>query len=76
MASTEFVGEGADVTGKGEDFQNFKMALRAFRIGATCWMFNVLWARVAAAQSPHARGDRCAGATATDSWKFQSRLRL
>ena len=45
-AQLEFVGEGADVTGKGEDFQNFKMALRAFRIGATYWMFKVHWVRV------------------------------
>ena len=45
-AQLEFVGEGADVTGEGEDFQNFKMALRAFRIGATYWMFKVLWVRV------------------------------
>ena len=29
------MGEGADVTGEGEDFQNLKMVLRAFRIGAT-----------------------------------------
>ena len=29
MASTEFVVEGADVTGEGEDFQNFKMAVCA-----------------------------------------------
>ena len=41
-----FVGEGADVTGEGEDFQNFKMALRAFHIDATYWMFKVLWVRV------------------------------
>ena len=45
-AQLEFVGEGADVTGEGEDFQNFKMALRAFRIGATYCMFKVLWVRV------------------------------
>ena len=45
-AQLEFVGEEADVTGEGEDFQNLKMALRAFRIGATYWMFEVLWVRV------------------------------
>ena len=46
MGPRRYLGEGADVTGEGEDFQNFKMALRAFRIGATYWMFKVLWVRV------------------------------
>ena len=30
-AQVEFLDEGADFTGEGEDFQNFKMASRAFR---------------------------------------------
>ena len=72
MTSTEFVGEGADVTGEGEDFQNFKIALRAFRIGATCWVFKLLWARVAAQwfQSEFLRSKFCISVNSEPMFDF------